>query len=92
LTKYETPVSTTASKELNDLELRTKERIKEKLKELETDPYNSKKRLETKKLSEKKRTYYRLRVGDCRVVYFLEDNKIKVVRVAARSNVYPWLE
>lgn len=92
MTKFKIFVSTTASKELNDLEPKIKERIKDKLRELAMDLLNSKSRLDTKKLVGMKRTYYRLRVGDYRVIYFLKDEKIMVVRVATRSDVYPWLE
>ncbi|MGC8562709.1 MAG: type II toxin-antitoxin system RelE family toxin [Thermoplasmata archaeon] len=92
MTKFKIFVSTTASKELNDLEPKIKERIKDKLRELAMDLFNSKSRLVTKKLVGMKRTYYRLRVGDYRVIYFFKDEKIMVVRVATRSDVYPWLE
>jgi mRNA interferase RelE/StbE len=92
LTKSEIFVSTTASKELNKLESKTKERIKRKVREILADPSNSKGRFDIKKLAGKKRTYYRLRVGDYRIIYFLEDNMVKVVRVATGSDAYPWLE
>ena len=92
MTKSEIFVSTTASKELNKLESKTKERIKRKVREILADPSNSKGRFDIKKLAGKKRTYYRLRVGDYRIIYFLEDNVVKVVRVATRSDAYPWLE
>ena len=92
MTEFEIFVSTTASKELNKLESKTKERIKRKVREILADPSNSKGRFDIKKLAGKKRTYYRLRVGDYRIIYFLEDNVVKVVRVATRSDAYPWLE
>lgn len=92
MTKFEIFVSTTASKELNKLESKIKERVKRKVREISTDPSNSKGRFDIKKLAGKKRTYYRLRVGDYRIIYFLEDNMVKVVRVATRSDAYPWLE
>ena len=92
MTKFEIFVSTTASKELNKPESKIKERIKRKVREISADPYNLKGLLDIKKLAGKKRTYYRLRVGDYRIIYFLEDNMVKVVRVATRSDAYPWLE
>ncbi len=92
MTEFEIFVSTTASKELNKLESKTKERIKRKVREILADPSNSKGRFDIKKLAGKKRTYYRLRVGDYRIIYFLEDNMVKVVRVATGSDAYPWLE
>ena len=62
------------------------------MREISGDPSNLKGRFDIKKLAGKKRTYYRLRVGDYRIIYFLEDNMVKVVRVATRSDAYPWLE
>ncbi len=68
------------------------ERIKEKPKELARDPSNNSGRLDVKKLSATGRKYSRLRLGDYRVIFFVEDLKIKVVRIAKRSDVYSWLD
>ena len=92
MTKFEIFVSTTASKELNKPESKIKERIKRKVREISADPYNLKGLLDIKKLAGKKRTYYRLRVGDYRNMYFLEDNMVKVVKGGNEWDAYPWLE
>ena len=92
LTNYEILVSQTASKELNALEENVKERIKSKLRDLGKDPFNKSKRLDVKKLSGAKRTYYRLRVGEYRIIYFLVKNTVKVARIATRSDAYSWLD
>jgi mRNA interferase RelE/StbE len=92
LTSYDVLVSKTAIRELNELEEIDQERIKDKLRELSKDPHNSLNHLDTKKLVGTKRTYYRLRVGEYRVIYFIEDMTIKVVRIATRSDVYSWLD
>ncbi len=92
MTSYNVLVSITAIRELNALKEIDRERIKDKLRELSKDPHNSLNHLDTKKLSGTKRTYYRLRVEDYRVIYFTEDRIIKVVKIATRSDVYSWLD
>ncbi len=68
------------------------ERIRESLNELAEDAHNISKRLDTKKLSGTNRTYFRLRVGDYRVIYYLQEETIRVVRIATRSDAYSWLD
>ncbi len=92
MTNYDVLVSRTAVRELNALKETDQERIKNKLRELSKDPHNSLNYLDTKNLSGTKRTYYRLRVGEYRVIYFIEDRIIKVVKIATRSDVYSWLD
>ena len=85
-------VSQTAARELKALEEDLQARIKEKLRELAEDPSNRSGRLDVKKLSATKRHYYRLRVGEYRIIFFTEEKAIKVVRIANRSDVYSWLD
>ena len=92
MTGYEVLVSQTAAKELKALEKGLQTRIKEKLRELAQDPSNRSGRLDVEKLSATKRDYYRLRVGEYRLIFFTEKKSVKVVRIANRSNIYPWLD
>ncbi len=92
MTRYEVLVSQTAAKELQALEENLQARIKEKLRELAEDPRNSSGRLDVKKLSATTRHYYRLRVGEYRIIFFTEKKSIKVVRIASRADVYSWLD
>ena len=92
MTSYSIFVSTTVSKEFKALQKIEQERIREKLNELAKDPYNNSNILDTKKLSGTKHTYYRLRVGEYRIIYYLEGETIRIVRVANRSDVYSWLD
>ncbi len=92
MTSYRVLVSSTASKEFEVLQRKEQERIREKLNELAEDPHNNSRRLDTKKLSGTNRVYFRLRVGDYRVIYYLERETIKVVRIAIRSDAYSWLD
>jgi len=92
LTNYKVLVSQTAAKELRVLEKSLQDRIKERLRGLSKDPINSTGRLDVKKLSGTGRNYSRLMVGDYRVIFFVDGMKIKVVRIAKRSDVYSWLD
>ena len=92
MTTYEVLLSTTAAKEFKSLQKMEQNRIREKLNDLAKDPYNTSQRLDTKKLTGTSRIYYRLRVGDYRVIYFLDDDGIKIVRIATRSDAYSWLD
>ena len=92
MTTYKVLLSTTAAKEFKSLQKMEQNRIREKLNDLAKDPYNNSQRLDIKKLTETSRIYYRLRVGDYRVIYFLDDDGIKVVRIATRSDAYSWLD
>ena len=92
MTSYEVLVSQTAAKELKALEENLQLRTKEKLKELAKDPGNNSGRLDVKKLSATRRSYSRLRVDEFRIIFFIEDMAIKVVRIANRSDVYSWLD
>ena len=92
MTSYEILVSQTATKELKALGKSLQERIKEKLRKLAEDPGNNSGRLDVKNLSATGRNYSRLRVGDYRVIFFVEEMNIKVVRIAKRSDVYSWLD
>ena len=92
MTTYEVLLSTTAAKEFKSLQKMEQNRIREKLNDLAKDPYNNSRRLDTKKLTGTSRIYYRLRVGDYRVIYLLDEDRIKVVRIATRSDAYSWLD
>ena len=92
MTSYEVLVSQTAAKELKALEQNLQSRIEEKLMELAEDPSNRSGRLDIKKLTATKRNYYRLRVGDYRIIFFTEGVSIKVVKISKRSDVYSWLD
>ena len=92
MTSSDVLVSQTAARELKALEEDLQARIKEKLRELAEDPSNRSGRLDIKKLSATKRHYYRLRVGEYRIIFFTEEKAIKVVRIANRSDVYSWLD
>lgn len=65
-----------------------KERLKEHLKELMNDPYTSRSGVDIKKLRGKKHDIYRLRVGDHRFEYFVEEGIIWIERAFKRGKEY----
>ena len=88
MTCYSILVSTTVPKGFKALQKIEQERIRDKLSELAKDPYNNSNRLDTKKLSGTKHTNYNLRVREYRIIYYLEVEIIRIVRIANRSDVY----
>jgi mRNA interferase RelE/StbE len=82
-----------AVKFLLDLNTETKERLKSGIKLLETDPFKSRPHADIKKLkgTKKREDLYRLRVGDYRVIYAVEDDTIFVLEIIPREKGYGWL-
>ncbi|MBI2129551.1 type II toxin-antitoxin system RelE/ParE family toxin [Candidatus Woesearchaeota archaeon] len=68
--------------ELKKLEASIHRRIEKKVSELSEDPYLK----DIKKL--KGTEGYRLRVGDYRVIFEIEGNKIQILKVGHRRNIY----
>lgn len=54
--------------------------------DISEDRQNSFNRHDTKKLSKTKYAYFRLRVGDYRVISYLQEETIRVVRIAIISD------
>jgi mRNA interferase RelE/StbE len=82
-----------AVKFLIDLNPETKERLKSGINSLETDPFKSRSHADIKKLkgTKKREDLYRLRVGDYRVIYTVENNTIFVLEIIPREKGYNWL-
>ncbi|OHB97782.1 MAG: hypothetical protein A2W74_09230 [Planctomycetes bacterium RIFCSPLOWO2_12_38_17] len=82
--KYSIEIVTKAEKEFLKLPETAKNRVREKILLLENNPrpFGSKKLRETE--------YYRIRIGDFRVIYSIHDNNkiVKILSVAHRKDVY----
>ena len=65
-----------------------KERLIKHLQELADDPYNNRIGIDIKKLKGKKHDMYRLRVGDHRFEYFIDDNKVWIDNSFRRGRGY----
>ena len=71
-----------AFNELNKLEVLIARRINKKVKRLSNDPYSK----DVKKL--KGSSDYRLRVGDYRVIFEIDKDRIIVLKVGHRKKIY----
>jgi len=77
-------------KQVEPLSERLKERLRRRISALAADPRGP----GTKPLRAQLRGLYRLRVGDMRVVYQIEEDEriVRVVRIANRRDAYDQLE
>ena len=84
---YELYISPPALKELKTLESNAKDSIKNKLKLLALDPFN--KNIDITQLKGKHQpVYYRIKSGDYRAIYHIEDNGIYIDKIGHRKNIY----
>ncbi|MDG6224445.1 MAG: type II toxin-antitoxin system RelE/ParE family toxin [Candidatus Thermoplasmatota archaeon] len=65
-----------------------KERIVEHLKALEDDPFTNRSGADIKKLSGKERDMFRLRIGDHRFEYFVDDDTVWIDEAFRRGRGY----
>ncbi|MDP2302853.1 MAG: type II toxin-antitoxin system RelE/ParE family toxin [Ignavibacteria bacterium] len=80
---FEIVVTEKAAKELKKLDAITGLQIAKKLKEYSLNPF-----LHARKLSDPKIGTFRYRVGDYRVIVDIEENKIIVLKIGHRKNIY----
>ena len=73
---------------LDELQGSDTERCEDSLKMLGEDPYRSRPKCDIKKLKGKDKEMYRLRVGDHRFEYFVEEDKVWVVEAFRRGRGY----
>jgi mRNA interferase RelE/StbE len=92
LTNYKVLLSETARAQLKRLPNKLQKRIKKALSELGTDPYKPRPKCDIKKIKGPKRYYYRLRIGNYRAIYVVDDKKVKVAKILPRSKAYDWIE
>ncbi len=91
MTKYSVLVSGSAARFLRDLP--EKERIKSRIQELAEDPFRPRPKADIKKLEgDFNPPLYRLRVGDFRILYFVDSKEVKITEIICRSKGYDWLE
>ena len=92
MTKYEVLLSETARRQLRHLPTKVQKRIKKSLAVLKDDPYQPRPKADIKKLKGPKRVYYRLRIGNFRAMYTVEENLVKVAKILPRDKAYDWIE
>lgn len=79
---YQISYEKEALRELDELESSVSRRILDKIEKMSEEPSSC----DVKKL--KGSDYYRLRVGDYRVIFVFEGNIIKVLKVGHRQQIY----
>ena len=77
------PLTKWALKDLDKIDADIKIRIAGRLKDLTIDPFMS-----SKKLSSSIIGTYRFRVGNYRVIFDIDDDKIVVLRIGHRKDIY----
>lgn len=85
---YTVLVSRTFQKLYNELPRDTRDRIKKHLHELENDPVTSRSPCDIKMLHDTDPKKYRLRVGEYRIIYVIEDRQIKILDIIKREVGY----
>jgi len=84
---YELYISPSALKELKKLDSNEKESIKTKLKLLALDPFNTS--IDITQIKGKHQPiYYRIKSGDYRAIYHIEEKGIYVDKIGHRKNIY----
>jgi len=84
---YEFYISPSALKELKKLDSNERESIKTKLKLLALDPVNTS--IDITQIKGKHQPiYYRIKSGDYRVIYYIEEEGIYVDKIGHRKNIY----
>ncbi len=84
-TIYKIKFTNTSFKDLERLDKSMRERILTELKSLSRSPLDSKR--DIKKLKGIGKNIYRLRVGEFRIIYFLSDIKLVVLRIIDRKDL-----
>lgn len=86
-------ISETAIKQFNKLEASIKLRIKKHFSALEEDPFKNRSGANIKKLKGFTNPFlYRLRVGDFRVIYNIQEKTVKITEIFRRGKGYNWLD
>ena len=80
---YKILITKRALKDLGKIDTKIKTRIGDKIKLLENDPIGSSKKLSTPIIGS-----FRFRVGDYRVIFDIEDDKVIILRIGHRKDIY----
>ena len=86
--KYRIFVSKTFQKQFISLENDIRTRIISALGALEDDPFQPRSGSDIRRLSHTNPTKYRLRVGNYRIIYCVENRTVKVIEVFKRGKGY----
>ncbi|MBA7575783.1 hypothetical protein ES708_17619 [subsurface metagenome] len=83
--KYKLKFTSVSLKDIKNFDNTTQIRIIDELNKLLKSPYNINK--DIKKLKGINKKIYRLRLGDLRIIYFLSDTELVVLRIIDRKDL-----
>ncbi len=90
---YKLLISRRGLKQLEHLDEETKKRIKRVLKCLSKNPFERRNNCDIKKLNTNtKHSFYRLRIGNYRIIYSVVNKKIMITEIVRRKKAYSFLE
>ncbi len=92
MTKFNVLISETARRQLDSLHPDMRAQLKKKLRKLEEDPYRPRPKVDIKRLKGPKKDYYRLRIGNYRMIYIVDGSKVKIAKILPRTKAYDWLD
>jgi mRNA interferase RelE/StbE len=85
---YSVLVSTTFQKQFHALKEDTRNRIRRALEELSSDPFTPRSGMDIQPLVDTSPKKYRLRIGEYRSVYTIEDTNVRVIELFIRGKEY----
>lgn len=85
---YTVIVSRTFQKQFNKLDSIVKKRVKKALSKLEEDPITPRAYADIKIIEGTDPKKRRLRVGDYRIIYYIEKRTVKVIEIFSRGRGY----
>ena len=85
---YSVLVSRTFEKQFHALENDAKSRIRKALKGLSSDPFTPRPGMDIKLLTATSPKKHRLRVGNFRIVYVVQDKTVRIIEVFIRGREY----
>ena len=80
--------SRTFQKQFGDLPNDTQKRIRNGLKELERDPFNSRSGADIRSLKDTDPPKHRMRTGDYRLIYHVDGKSVKLIELFVRGRGY----
>ena len=89
---YKVFVSKTFQKKFYQIQKNKQKLIRTSLEELKKDPFKSRTNCDIKLLVDTKPKKYRLRIGELRILYLIEQKHVKVIDLVKRQTAYSKLE
>jgi len=89
---YKVLVSKTFQKKFYQLQKNMQSLFRKTLKELEKDPYTKRPKCDIKLLKDTRPKKYRLRIGDYRIIYIINQKEIKIIDLLKRETGYTKLD